>query len=59
MSVGLTFPAANAEADKINKQGGSKAEVVRILPEDIDPITDGDSGWDVEVTILEPQFTTY
>lgn len=53
MTVGQTFPHANEEADRINKQGGVKAEVVRILPEDIDPIKDGDTGWCVEVTVLD------
>ena len=53
MSAGLTFPHAAEKADRINALGGCKAEVIRILPEDIDPITDGDSGWDVEVTVLE------
>lgn len=53
MSVGQTFAHANEEADKINKQGGVRAEVVRILPESIDPIKDGDTGWCVEVTVVD------
>ena len=28
------------------------AKLVRILSEDIDPPKEGDSGWDVEVTVL-------
>ena len=28
-----------------------KAEVVRILPESVDPIKEGDNGWDVELTV--------
>lgn len=28
-----------------------KAEIIRILPEDEDPIIDGDGGWDVLVTV--------
>jgi hypothetical protein len=30
-----------------------KAEVVRILPEHIDPIKAGDNGWDVEYIVLD------
>ena len=29
-----------------------KTEVVRILPEHIDPIQPNDNGWDVETTVL-------
>lgn len=29
------------------------SEPVRILPAHIDPIQEGDNGWDVETTILE------
>jgi hypothetical protein len=50
----MNFPEANEEADRLNRFSSLKAEVVRILPEDIDPITDGDNGWDVEVTVLHP-----
>jgi len=29
------------------------ARLVRILPLDLDPIQEGDTGWDVEITVLE------
>jgi hypothetical protein len=40
------------EAEKMVEriEGG---KVVRILPEDIDPIKPDDNGWDVEVTVDE------
>lgn len=46
----MKFPEANEYADKVNKSVNLKAEVVRILPEDVDPIEDGDDGWDVEIS---------
>ena len=50
----MNFAEANEEADRYNTKypESFKAEVVRILPENVDPITDGDNGWDVEITIL-------
>lgn len=47
----MTFPEANEQADRLNKYPEFTATVVRILPEDVDPIQDGDNGWDVEVQI--------
>ena len=40
------------EANRINNLDGVEAEIVRILPEGVDPIKEGDNGWDVEVTVL-------
>jgi hypothetical protein len=34
------------------------SQVVRILPEEIDPVVDGDNGWDVETTILRDDHVT-
>ena len=33
------------------------AQVVRILPGHVDPVIDGDNGWDVEVTVLRDDDT--
>ena len=35
------------------------SQVVRILPEEIDPVVDGDNGWDVETTILRDDHVTH
>jgi hypothetical protein len=43
---------ANTYAGNMNKHDDLFAEVVRILPEHIDPIKSGDNGWDVKVTHL-------
>ena len=42
---------AKEEASRINALGGVSAEPVRILPETVDPVREGDNGWDVEVTV--------
>ena len=47
----MNFPEANEQADRLNKHDELTATVVRILPEDVDSIQDGDNGWDVEVQI--------
>ena len=36
---------------------GTIAQVVRILPGHVDPVIDGDNGWDVEVTVLRDDDT--
>ena len=48
----MTREEALEEANRINNLDGVKAEIVRILPASVDPIKEGDSGWDVEVTVL-------
>lgn len=50
--IGMNFAKANEEADRLNKYINLKATVVRILSEEVDPIQDGDNGWDVEVEVL-------
>jgi len=50
-STGMTFPKANEYADKVNQSMNLKATVVRILSEEVDPIQDGDNGWDVEIEV--------
>lgn len=42
---------ADELATQINQNTESSAEVVRILPEHIDPIKPNDNGWDVVVTV--------
>lgn len=34
------------------------AQVVRILPADVDPVIGGDNGWDVEVTAIRDDDVT-
>ena len=46
----MKFPEACEYMDKVNKSVNLKAEVIRILPEDVDSIEDGDDGWDVEIS---------
>lgn len=46
---------AKADAAMINATGVATAELVRILPERIDPIQPDDNGWDVEVTVLDEE----
>lgn len=56
----MNFSEANELADRINANNmgttgtlpEAQATVVRILSEDVDPIKDGDNGWDVEVEVL-------
>ena len=33
------------------------AQVVRTLPAHVDPVIDGDNGWDVEITVLRDDDT--
>jgi hypothetical protein len=49
----MTKEEATIEAEKINKMTGTKASVVRILNAIVDPIVEGDNGWDVEVTVTD------
>ncbi|MDB4351972.1 hypothetical protein OAA60_00900 [Porticoccaceae bacterium] len=49
---------AREYADKMNKHDDMYAQVVRILPEHVDPIKGGDDGWDVKITHL-PNFNNY
>lgn len=59
----MTLQEAQSYADRINRgdtvttlikhHPDMVAKVVRILPPHIDPIQEGDNGWDVETTILE------
>lgn len=48
----MTNDEALAKAEKINKHLNLSAKVVRILSSELDPIKLGDSGWDVEVSVL-------
>ena len=56
----MTHTEAMELSDRINRNNTGtsnnldpcKAEVVRILPDHVDPPKDGDNGWDVEVTVL-------
>ena len=47
----MTLAEATEYADRMNELSGTSAEIVRILLPHIDPIVDGDSGWDVEITV--------
>jgi len=47
----MTLAEATEYADRMNAKCSSKAEVVRILLPHLDPIVDGDNGWDVEITV--------
>ena len=47
----MTRSEAQSEAERLNKLDNCRAQIVRILPQDIDPIQPGDNGWDVEVEI--------
>ena len=47
----MTLEDAERYASKTNNMKDLTARVVRILPATIDPIQDGDSGWDVEITV--------
>ena len=49
----MTKQEAEDQALILNTHKELSAEVVRILPEDIDPIVEGDNGWDVEITVME------
>lgn len=45
-------------ANSYNKHETMSAQVVRILPESVDPIRPNDNGWDVKVTYF-PDFNQY
>ena len=49
----MTYQDAKDAADRLNRDPKVTAKVVRILPPDLDPIQEGDTGWDVEITVLE------
>ena len=42
-------------AGRLQALSGTDAQVVRILPEDIDPPKLSDNGWDVEVTVTDDE----
>jgi hypothetical protein len=45
----MKFTKAEKLARRLNAIPGIAAEVIRILPRDIDPPKENDSGWDVKV----------
>ena len=49
----MTYKDAIEEAIRYNKNRHMSAVVVRILPRQVDPVIDGDNGWDVEITCSE------
>lgn len=49
----MTRTEAQQIADRYNAKPNYRAAVVRILPPDIDPPSDNDNGWDVEITALD------
>jgi hypothetical protein len=54
----MTHIEAIAQSDRYNRNVKHlSAKVVRILPAHTDPITDGDNGWDVEVTVVDYGFS--
>ena len=48
----MTFDEAQRKADRLNKYPDVRATPVRILPESLDPVKPGDTGWDVLVRVL-------
>ncbi len=56
----MTHKEAQDMADRMNANSTGtngklepvSAAVVRILPNHVDPVVEGDNGWDVEVTVL-------
>ena len=49
---------AVTHAQKNNaSNNGTIAQVVRILPSNVDPVIEGDNGWDVEITVLRDDDT--
>ena len=54
----MTRSEANEYAKSLDKHDTMSAQVVRILPESIDPIVSGDNGWDVQITHY-PDFRVY
>jgi len=48
----MTKTEAIKDAAAMNKHSNLSAEIVRILPETMDPPKPGDNGWDVRVTHL-------
>lgn len=54
----MTLQEAEEIRDRLNNRNMPvqltevRAEVVRILPMTVDPVVEGDNGWDVEVTAL-------
>jgi hypothetical protein len=48
----MTQEQAQEKTASLNMHRHLYAEVVRILPEHVDPITEGDHGWDVKVTVI-------
>ena len=50
----MTLEEATIEAECLRRLGViDSAKIERILPEAIDPIKDGDNGWDIQVTVKE------
>jgi hypothetical protein len=54
----MKYAEAKQHAESLNKHDTMYAEVVRILPESIDPPKQDDNGWDVKITYL-PDFNVY
>ena len=47
----MTLQEAQAQAARYNAMPDCEALPARILPASVDPITDGDNGWDCEVRV--------
>lgn len=56
--INMKKPEADKYAATFNAKSTTYAEVMRILPIDIDPPKQGDNGWDIKVTYL-PDFNCY
>ena len=49
---------ATAMVDRLNTPDATTiSQVVRILPNHVDPVVEGDNGWDVETTVLRDDDT--
>lgn len=52
----MTLEEATIEAECLRRLGViESAKIERILPEAIDPIKDGDDGWDIQVTVKKKE----
>lgn len=46
----MTKSEAESYVALMNRNPACYAQVIRILPESVDPIRPGDNGWDVKIT---------
>ena len=53
LPIGLTREEAQESVARLNRNKTLHAQVVRILPEDVDPIVEGDRGFDVLINVIE------